>query len=625
MQILFGYAGKSIRVDLTNAVIKTEVFSEETLRKYIGGSGLAAKIVFDETDQNTDPLGPENVLAIMTGPFAGTGVPNCGRHHAAAKSPLTGLLGEGNSGGTWGQKLKYAGWDGVILNGASDKPMYLLVQDDKVELLPADEYWGMDTFEFDDRMKELYGKQAVTLSIGPAGENLVKIAAIMNDGYDGRAVGRCGLGAVMGSKKLKGIVVIGTGRPEVADKEALKESIKNTAKGIREATKGALGGYGTSVGVMAVEQMGDLPIKNWTLGNMKVEKITGQAMAATILKKQYFCAQCAIGCGRTVQVTEGPYASNIVTGGPEYETIALLGANLLIDDLTAIQRSNEICNRMGMDTISAGGVVAFAYEAFEKGLITEKELGCKARWGNADDSHEILRKIAFREDFGDVLAEGTKAAAEKLGGIAKDMAVHVKGLEFPAHDPRAVSSVGLAYATSTRGADHLNAFTGDMHGPGYSTGFGFMEASPYNRFELGEKDIRLTVVMQNAMAQCDSMSCCKFLLFGLGPYFFPMIQTWFKQVVGWDITVEEWLETGERIFNLKRLYQNKHGISRKDDMLPPRMTQRRGTGGAADYIPPVAQALDKYYEMRGWDIYGIPTDETLKRLGLEYAREGAAS
>ncbi|MDC7234698.1 MAG: aldehyde ferredoxin oxidoreductase family protein [Spirochaetales bacterium] len=614
-----GYWGKTLRINLTTKEITNESFSDDVLRKYIGGSGLGAYVVARETGADTDPLGPENVLCVMSGPFAGTRAPNGGRYQVVTKSPLTGLLGEGNSGGTFSTKMKYAGIDGIIFTGASDNPVHIVVDNGKVSIEDAGDLWGMDTFELDDVMTERYGKKQCTLSIGPAGENLVKFAAIMNDGKDGRAAARTGMAAVMGSKKVKSITVLGNMKPEVADPEGLREIVKKWSKALAERSEG-MRKYGTGEAVEFIEATGDLPVKNWAEGQLPTcGQISGITMTESgLLKKSYFCGQCTIGCGRVVEIKEGPYACE-EQAGPEYETIGTLGSNLMVDDLEVIQMGNSICNKMGLDTISAGGAVAFAMEAYEAGVLTKEMLGGKeARWGNAEDIRWLLYAIARREGIGDLLAEGTKAAGQKLGGMAPEFAVEVKGLEFPAHDPRAGSTMALAYATSTRGACHLNANTHPTALTGGTSGHGFYKETEYDRFDFGDATVELTRVYQDANAMMDSMTICKFAMETLGADFMGAYNELFKAICGWDMTTEEFLESGERIVNLKRAFQVRCGVSRKDDRLPPRMTKRRVNGGAGDHVPKVEPMLDLYYDNRGWDMYGRPTKETLERLDLSW-------
>jgi len=319
-----------------------------------------------------------------------------------------------------------------------------------------------------------------------------------------------------------------------------------------------------------------------------------------------------------VQVKEGKYAG-IEQGGPELETLELLGSNCLVGNVEEIQKANEVCNRLGMDTISAGSALSFAMEAYENGVITSDMMdGDEIRWGSMDDMLKLLEKIAYRKGIGDILAEGTRKAGSILGGIAQEMSVHVKGLEFPGHDPRASDATGLQYATSTRGACHLSSFTHDFTISGATSGFGFMEPMKFDRFEAGEKEVEVVITHQHAMAMMDSMTCCKFLIFGLDKDYMSAVSEWFKTVVGWDFTREEFLKTGERIFNLKRMYLVKCGVTRKDDALPTRMSKRRMTGGAADNIPDVFGMLDQYYEKRRWNTYGIPTKELLEDLELSW-------
>jgi aldehyde:ferredoxin oxidoreductase len=610
-----GYCGRILRVNLTTGEIRAATLPQELLRKYLGGSGLAARIVYDETDSSTDPLGPANVLVFMTGPLTGTKVPNAGRYQVATRSPLTGSFGEANAGGTWGERLKRAGYDGVVVSGRSPASVYLYIEDGEAQLLPAGHLWGLDTYEVDEQQKKRHGPKTCTACIGPAGERLVRFAAIMSDGCDARAAARCGVGAVMGSKNLKAISVNGQ-QPVTAAREAdLKESLRGWRKTIRDRTEGALGLYGTSCGMETVEAMGDLPIKNWSAGSFDIRGITGQHMAETILVKRYFCGQCVIGCGRTIEITGGPYACR-EGAGPEYETLGMLGSNCLVGDLEAVAFANMLCNRHGLDTISTGGVISFVMEAYENGLITKDDLGgIEARWGDAGAVHALIGKIANREGFGDLLAEGTRIAAEKIGGLAPESAVHVRGLEFPAHDPRAAEGTALQYGTSARGACHLSSFTHDFEIGGRFPGLGLAAARPLDRFST-EGRASFIKMMQDFMGVCDSLPFCKFIVFGTGDDTLRLFAEWTSAVTGWNVDGEELLAAGERIFNLKRMYLTRDGQSRKDDVVPPKMRKRRASGGAADHIPHLDGMIDEYYELRGWNEYGIPTKDLLENLGL---------
>ncbi|MCC5912070.1 MAG: aldehyde ferredoxin oxidoreductase family protein [Clostridiaceae bacterium] len=611
--MLGGYFGKIINIDLTEEKVEIEELDEKLLKKYLGGSGLATKILYDETDGDTEPLGPENPLIYMTGPFTGTKVPVSGRHQIVAKSPLTDIFGEGDAGGRWGQGLKKAGYDGVVVRGRASKPIYIWIKEKEIKILDGKEIWGLDTYETDRRIKEKHGEACITSCIGPAGENQVLLASIMHDGSDARAVGRCGLGAVMGSKNLKAIVVEGTVATPVVDREALTISLKQEVPKIVEKTKG-LKLLGTSGGTVMSEELGDLPIRNFKQGNWdKVEGISGQRMAETILKKNYYCGSCPIGCGREVEITEGAYRG-VKGAGPEYETIGMIGSNCLVEDLEAIAYAGEMCNRLGMDTISVGAVIAFAMELYEHELLPKDSLGDIAlTWGNEKAVIALIEKIAHKEGIGELLALGTKKAAERIGGIASEFAIHVKGLEAPAHDPRAFNSLAVGYATGNRGACHLQGASYFFEKTATMPELGYTE--PQDRFATEGKGI-LNYHSQNIMGLMDSLKLCKFGIYG--GINLTMMLEWIHHVIGWEMTVEELLETGERIFNLKRMYNVKCGISRKDDILPMRLlSQPRRDTGTGSNLAPFGKMLNEYYEARGWDDLGIPTEATLQRLQLK--------
>lgn len=610
----YGYMGKFLRVDLTKKKAWVEDLDSAVARKYIGGSGLAAKYLYEETDGSTDPLGPDNLLVFMTGPFTGTVVPNSGRHAVAAKSPLTGIWAEGDAGGTWGVMLKRAGFDGILIRGKATEPVYLWVHEQGVEIRPAEHLWGKDTFEVADLIKAETHPKAVVSSIGQAGENLVRIAVVMSDGREGRTAGRGGLGAVMGSKNLKAVAVYGTKRPMAAKEEDLKTFTKEMVTAIRDRTQG-MSRFGTAGGLQAMEELGDLPIRNWYQGSWPegAAKIGGARLAESILTRNYHCGACVIGCGRVVKLGRGEYAG-VEQGGPEYETLASLGALCLVDNLEAVALANEYCNRYGLDTISTGSAVAFAMECWEHGLITAQDTdGLKLEWGSAEAMLTLVQAIARREGLGRLLADGVRAAAQALGPRAEEYAIHVKGLEFPAHDPRAYNSVAVGYATSNRGACHLQGFTHMFEKSVTMPELGYDEIQ--DRFGVEGKG-ELTAKCQDLMCLMDALKMCKFSLSG-GVKVTHMIK-WLNYVTGWDVSLQEFLKTGERIFNLKRLYNVRCGISRKDDILPPRiLTHKRGSGGAADNLPPLGEMLGEYYTWRGWSEEGIPTHAKLRELGLE--------
>jgi aldehyde:ferredoxin oxidoreductase len=608
--LTYGYAGRILWVDLTSKKAVARDLDYSLARNYIGGTGVATKILYDYTGPHTDPLGPENHLIFMTGPFTGTKVPLSGRHHVVARSPLTNIYGESDVGGVWGAGLKRAGYDGLVVYGSSDKPIYLWVNESAVGFRDASGLWGLDTYDTYDAIRGETDGKASVCCIGQAGEKLARISSIMSEGRDGRAAGRCGLGAVMGSKRLKAIAVKGDREISVADPDELEQSIKEF--GAVLVKRGArFRDYGTSGGVPEIHHIGDLPVKNWMLGSFEgAEEISGQRMAETVLSGKYYCYSCILGCGRKVRVEDGRY-SPVEGAGPEYETVAMLGANVLVDNLKAICKANELCNRYGLDTISTGAVIAFAIEARERGLISGAEAE-KLRWGDPDSIIEMIHKIGGREGLGWILGEGVKRAAESIGGLALEFALHVKGLELPAHDPRAHNSVGLGYATASRGACHNQACSHIYERVCILPELGYPEVQ--DRFGVKGKGV-FVAKLQDYMALFDSLKLCKFLVIGnVQP---SHIRRWLKCVTGWDMEVDGLMKIGERISNLKRLYNVKLGLSRIRDTLPPRILTLRKGGGAGQNLPPLNEMLAEYYEYRGWDEFGIPTYNRLKMLGLE--------
>ncbi|MHA1481680.1 MAG: aldehyde ferredoxin oxidoreductase family protein, partial [Candidatus Thorarchaeota archaeon] len=433
--------GKILRINLTTSTITEEFPDEETLRKYLGGAGLATKILFDETEKGIDPLGPENKLIFMTGPLTGTNSPSTGRYSVVTKSPLTNGWGQANSAGFWGRDFKRSGFDGVIFEGISPKPVYLLTEDGKAELLDASEVWGKNTSETTKVLKEKHGPKFNVTCIGIGGENLVKYAAIMNDCDEenwGRAAGRCGVGAVMGSKKLKAIASRGTLKIPVADPEAYRKEAKQRFDWVNQSIlKMTLEVYGTATMVDLVNVKGGIPTKNWQTGVFEnAEKINGQAINDTILVKRKPCFACPIHCGRIAEIKAGPFKSR--GEGPEYETLCSFGTMCGVDNLEAITLAHFLCNEYGLDTISAGSTVGFAMECYQRGILKDEDVdGLDFSWGNAQLIVDIVEKIARREGVGDMLAEGTMRMAEKLGQGSERFAMHVKGLELPGYDSRA--------------------------------------------------------------------------------------------------------------------------------------------------------------------------------------------
>ena len=588
---------------------KTEVFSAEDglLRKYLGGSGLGTYYLFKYGSPKYGALSPENPLLFMNGPFQGTGIPTSGRHQVLAKSPLTDMFGESDCGGAFGYHMRKAGFGGLILLGRAPAPVYIALLDGNIEIRSASSLWGKDTFETEEFLLELEGKPAGVACIGPAGENQVLLANIMHDGRNARAAGRGGMGAVMGSKNLKAIVARGSAKVVMSDEKAVREKSAEKAKYYMEKLP-AMTRFGTAGGVALAEQNGDLPLKNWSMGSWTedVKSITGEAMAETILTGNWGCMSCPIRCGRDVEF------DGVKGAGPEYETIGMLGSNCLINDLKAIGRGNDLCNRMGIDTISGGSAVAFAMELYERGIISEKETGYPLLWGDGESMVQLLSDIVEKRGFGALLAEGTKKAAERIGKGAERYAIHSKGMDFPAHDPRCYKSLATGYATSNRGACHLSGFS-----------YSFERSMTYPEFgvdtvmdrTVDEGKGSVNVPFQNMMGVLDSLKMCKF------PFAITRVDDillWINGITGWDMSAEELLRVGERIFNLKRLFNVACGASALDDTLPERILREpRGSGGSAHTLPDLKLQLREYYPARGWSEEGIPTAEKLESLGLE--------
>ncbi|MCC7106958.1 MAG: aldehyde ferredoxin oxidoreductase family protein [Chloroflexi bacterium] len=612
------YTGKTLEIDLTTGTHTTRELSEEVLAKFVGGTGLGAYLLWEMGAYRADSLGPDNVLIFGTGPFTGTQIPLSNRFGVCARSPLTGAFGEAECGGHWASDLKRSGYDQLVITGRAEKPVYLWVHDDEVEIRDATHLWGKDTFEtFDLVQDELgggdrRGEAPGVVCIGPAGERLVRFAAIMNDGKDGRAAGRTGMGAVMGSKNLKAIACKGTKSFPLADEAGLKANLASLRKTIVATSKG-FGALGTAGGVPVHDKMGNWPIKNWQVDHRPdiAENLSGAKMKESILTGRYFCGSCIIGCGRTVEVREGPYAG-IEQGGLEYETTALNGANLLVDDITAVQKANELCNRLGMDTISAGGVIGFAMEAYERGLIDRSFTdGIDLVWGSSEALVETTRRMGLREgEFGRKLSEGTVRLADMIGG--HEFAIHARGLDYPAHDPRAFYANAVAYATSARGACHLSSFGHVFQRVISLPEFGYPE--PVDRQNV-EESPRVAMLGQNIMGWFDSAKCCKFLFFGgVKP---TNIVEWYALTTGRRIDMDEFLEIGERIYTIKRLFNIAAGSGQEADTMPARMSELpRDIGTDERSVPPFEPMLKRFYELRGWTEDGYPRPATLERLGL---------
>jgi len=609
----YSYAGKLLRLDLSSSEWRVEDIQDTLVEKYLLGGGLAAKIYHDEMDPRRGPLDPESSLILIIGALSGTVLPTSCRLCICGRSPLTGIWNEATVGGYWAAQLRAASYDGLVLTGRAEEPVYIWVADDTIEIRPAGHLWGLDTHETAAKIREETDPRAEVACIGPAGENLASMAAMMFGGKDSRAAGRGGMGAVMGSKNLKAVAVRGSQTPEYHDRKGLLESVREANAFIKENSLG-MTQFGTSGGIITTEKVGDLAIQNWRLGSWEegAPKITGERMAETILTGNYRCHACPIGCGREIEIKEGPYAG-LIGSGPEYETIIGFGPLCLNDDLESIAAMNDLCNRHGLDTISTSGTIAFAMEAWEKGLLDVKSTGgLDLSWGNTDSMIRLIDMIANREGLGDVLADGTRSAAGRLGHNSIEWTVQVKGLELPYHDPRAFTSMALGYATANRGGDHLETMTYWHEYGKVWPDMGYVD--PPDKL-VSEGKAKLVYDFQNFLGVFNGLGLCKFIAKGgVGPQ---LVAEWVNLALGWDWTVADVLFVGERLFNLKRLINVRWGVSRKDDILPLRMlAHARPSGSAKGNLPHLGKMLYEYYAVRGWSEEGIPTKEKLEELGL---------
>lgn len=618
------YAGKLLRIDLTDSHWREEEIADEIVRNYLLGSGLAAKLYYDEMDPSIAPLDADNPLYVFNGLLTGTFSPAGCRSSWCGRSPLTGIWNEANMGGHWGAELRFSGHDGLVFTGRAEKPVYLWVNGPagQVEIRSAEHLWGKDHFEAVELLRADTDPKAQVASVGPAGENGVRFAGVTSGprGHE-RLAGRGGMGCLMGSKNLKAIVVRGQKKPQYHDLQAFREFVKATNASIKESTIG-MSQFGTSGGMVGAEQYGDLALSNWRLGNWEgAERISGQRIHEAIWVRHTFCFSCPIGCGKEVEVKDGPYAGVHASPeqsrrahGPEYETLAGFGGNLLNDDLESIARINEMCNAYSLDTISTSGVIAFAMEAYEKGLLPPAQAdGLDLTWGNAEAITVLVEKIARREGIGDLLADGVRAAAKKLGQGAGAFAVHVKGMEVPYHDPRAFVSMAVNYATAARGACHLESLS-------YWNGWGLIlpdlgPSEVLDRLTSSPEQAKLAYDFQNYVSVYNPLGLCKFIIKGkVGP---ETTVELVNRALGWDWTARDLLRMGDKLFQLKRLINVRLGVAAADDRLPRRfLTEPRPTGSAAGVLPDLGAMLPVYYKLRGWTADGMPGEEKLVELGL---------
>ncbi len=623
---MYGYAGRLLRVDLGSGKTWTEPLDAARARRDLGGRGLGARILVDEVPPGCDPLGPENRLVFAMGPLAGTAAPGSGRFVVLGKSPATGGFGEAYTGGFVAHELKYAGYDGIVVQGAAAELVYLAVADDRVEIRPARQLAGLPTLETERRIREeLDDPEARIVSIGLAGERRVRYACVMND--TDRAAGRTGLGAVMGAKNLKAIAIRGTGRVRLADPHAFRDhALADLARikrhpWLNEGPRSARS-LGTAGGVEDLDALGILPTRNWQTGAWEhAGRIGGRALRGSILIGHRACQACPVGCTRVVRVSDGPFAGvRPEYGGPEYETVAALGSLCENPSLEAIALLNQQCNAYGLDTISAGSAIAFAMECFQRGLLAEREIGFRLEWGDAPAMLRLLDLIARREGIGDLLAEGTRRAAARLGPDAAELAVEVKGLELGMHEARGKKGLGLSYAAAPRGADHMEGFQDPMvAAPNAWPEVGVTEAM--DRFTLEGKPPAVRLA-EDYTSFINSVPLCSFMsLTVAGLHNTREITGMLAAATGWrDLTLEEEMAMGERAYNLARAFTVRESGGRADDRLPPRLARSLRDGAARGQVlteEDLAPALAEYYRLRGWDAQGTPTQAKLAALGLE--------
>lgn len=612
-----GYAGRYLNVNLTSGVCSHFSLEEDLLRKFLGGSSLSAKIFLDRFALDPDPLAAESPFMVMTGPLVGSGFPGSSRFTVCAKSPLTGIWGEGACGGTFGPELKRAGYDGIVIVGKAQSPTTLSIIEGEARLIDASDLWGKDIYQTTDLLKKK-DKGLKVLAIGPAGENLVNFASISND--KGHYIGRTGLGAVLGSKHLKAIVAKGSKGIEKADEVRYKEILKRALEEIKDsALANSLHLMGSDAAMDIGMIRGDVPIKNWTIGeDMELStNLGGPSLSEKYLTRAHACSNCPIACKRMVQVKEGSYQTE-EGPGPEYETCCAFGTLIMNYDLAAVIKANELCNRYGMDTISCGSVIAMAMELFENGTLSRGEDdNLDLKWGNMEAVFQLLKNIAYREGFGKILADGSLKAAQRMGGIALESVVHVKGLELPMHDPRAFHGMGLAYMMSNRGACHLQHVVLPTEQGMVSWPQLFDMKDDYEG-TTSEGKAELVFHAENYGILGNSLSICHYLIYSLKP---ETIRDAFNAVTGFDFSFDDLLKCGMREWNLKRGMNNLLGITSKDDVLPKRILTPVKEGAAAGSIPDVERLIAEYYAIRGLDERGFPREEKLLELDLRDLRD----
>ena len=612
----YGWTGTVLRINLTDRTITKEPLNEDWAKEYVGGRGLGAKYLSEEMDPTVDALDPENKMLFVTGPLTGTNA-SCGsRYMVVTKGPLTNAITTSNSGGYWGPQLKFAGYDMLILEGKASSPCYLWIYNDTVEIRDADHLWGKTVWETEEELRsELGVPDSVIASIGPAGENLVRFACIMNDLH--RAAGRSGVGAVMGSKNLKAIAVRGTGGVKLADPLAFMKGMWEMREKLRESpvTAEGLPMYGTEVLVNVINEHGALPTNNHQSSVFdQAENISGETLTETRLVANKACFSCAIACGRVsvlpgeaaskYEVSTSPRNWKIAGEGPEYEAAWAMGSECGIGDLDALIKANWLCNDLGMDSISFGATVAAGMELYEKKAVSLEQTEIPLAFGSAEALLIMAERIAYRKGFGTELAEGSKRMTAKFG--RPEFFMGVRGQEFAAYEARAIQGMGLGYATSNRGACHLKAYTVAAEILGLPR-----QMDP----NATEGKAEIAKIFQDATSTVDATGLCQFLTFGVGlEEMLPQLAA----ATGVDYTLEELMTIGERIWNLERRWNERSGMTGAEDTLPKRILEEPlPSGPAKGKVNRLGEMLPEYYELRGWDKDGKITPEKLKELGLE--------
>ncbi len=627
--MLYGYAGKILHVDLTKGKLSTEQPTEEFYKTYIGGSAMGTYYVFKNTPAGADPLGPENTLTIMISATTGVSISGNSRMTATAKSPLTGLIGDSQVGGFFPAELKFAGFDGIVFTGKSPKPVYLWVHDGQAELKDAAHLWGKVTGDSEKHIRAELGDAKIEIAqIGPAGEKLALFASIMN--MSNRANGRTGMGAVMGSKNLKAIAVRGHQKVKTADPVAITRLARLAPQRVLDIPDmKALQDFGTANVVNFQNTMGGLPTKNYTSGSFEyAEDLSGEHMSETILKENDTCYACVVRCKRVVETEFKNRHVDPYYGGPEYETLSTLGSYCGINDMSAVAAANQTCDEYGLDTIACGATVAFAMECFEHGYLTLEDTGgLDLRFGNADAMVAMVDLIARREGLGDLLANGSAYAAKKIGHGAADLVVAVKNHELPAHMPQVKRSLALIYAVNPFGADHQS----HEHDPAYTP-----DSAPYNLQRMSEvglvnpmsdrvldrEKVKMALITEWNYCFLDTAQLCQFVYGPAWQVYGPKEEAeLMRATTGWEWTVDDVQKVGERRLNMLRAFNAREGVGREQDTLPKRIYDEPLKGGASNGVAvtrkEVAEALDIYYEMCGWDVAtGKPTPAKLEELGL---------